>query len=323
MVKNKTKNVSLSTMLVTILAILAIVLGGLFVSDAFKPVANNTVKADNTPIVGTGWKYYSEYDDYQNELGTSFNVMYRYYNCSGEDEYDDLEGVLVITNKSIVEDGVEMDENTGYPIVPWSEYCDSIHYIFFDCGTNPRRIGDYVFACLQSLIEVHIPEGVEQISNCAFNGSCTNGGSFVWLPKTLEEDSSFSIDAYGYDGIELVFFDGTESEWVEKSYYIGLQSDEKHYEGNLTLNELAEHYYNNSYSLPEGANVVFLQTETPEPVDPNQGSGSGEQGQGQGGQEQQQEETPATGVELNIGFAVLSLALVGTMFVVAKRKEER
>ena len=39
--------------------------------------------------------------------------------------------------------------------------------------------------------------------------------------------------------------------------------------------------------------------------------------------EEQEEPTPATGVELNIGFAVLSLALVSAMFVVVRRKEER
>ena len=33
--------------------------------------------------------------------------------------------------------------------------------------------------------------------------------------------------------------------------------------------------------------------------------------------------TPATGVEANIGFAIASLALVGAMFVVVRRKEER
>ena len=62
-----------------------------------------------------------------------------------------------------------------------------------------------------------------------------------------------------------------------------------------------------------------------EPVDPNADSGSGEQEQGgqQGGSQEQGGDTPATGVELNIGIAVLSLALVSAMFVIVRRKEER
>ena len=74
MIKSKTK---MSTLLVTILAILAIVLGAMFVSNAIDNV--NTVRANNpTPtafaditddgVDANDWEYYESYDGKSNVL---------------------------------------------------------------------------------------------------------------------------------------------------------------------------------------------------------------------------------------------------------------
>ena len=480
MVKNKTKNVSLSTMLVTILTIITIVLGGMFLTNAISQNTNapvdSTVRADGP--TASGDVNYDDIDDWE------------YY---GEGNYyHGDEKVLLIKDKSVVENDYCSDSD-----LPWIDESDpyynlyDIEHVVFDFNENgtPSKVGDYVFAKLYNVDEIHLPEGITEIGYRAFLGtaeyakiylpkslfimedwpftdymgdtiSCTvyyegiiddwfvfldNGdGGLQFLGETLLEEHYITIydkneseldpedkelsDIYSFDDSTkvLTISDGRiiEHDWGDRCEHfedLGFESvelapgveptrlgsgvfgwcgeltgfdipesvtsigdDAFQYTGitSITISDSIESigwrafigcwnlssvtYEGSSeewdalvegkLGWKEGNRVSFgmfwncadsmtvhcleddmykVQTKLGyenftwsewSSEAPGSGSGSGEQGQGgQGGQEQQQEETPATGVEMNIGFAIASLALVSALFVVAnkKRKEDR
>ena len=302
MIKSKTK---MSTLIVAIVTIATILLGAMFVAGAFKPATNNTVKAATLTASDTGWEYYDTYNNYQDDFGECFG-------CDPNDT--SLYGVLVITDKSVVETDRDVED-----VAPWVEYSSNIRYVFFNCNTAPTEIGAYVFYGLEYVEVVKLPNGVETVDEYAFYYCGYNSGLILYVPGSItSDDTCLRAEGGSSDCLKIIIFDGTEEEWEEKEISVTFNtgSDQVFDEGDLTINELSSYYRSNN-SLPNSANVIFLQTEStpedPEPVDPDPVDPEPED----------PTPAPATGIELNIGVAVLSLALVGTLFVTVRRKEER
>ena len=187
MMKNKTRNVSLSTMLVTILAILAIVLGAMFVINAFKPTANNVVKADDSGSCGTSATW----------------------------SFDSDSGRLTISGTGAMSD---YSDSGGQP---WENLMSSIREIII--SDEITHIGDYAFQncnCSPYVMNIVIGNSVESIGNGSFSYAGGGKGSSIHFGSGLR-----SVGTYGFVGCSLTkMYINSLQDWLNVSFASDLSS---------------------------------------------------------------------------------------------------
>ena len=245
----------MSTLLVTILAILAIVLGAMFVSNAIDNV--NTVRANNpTPtafaditddgVDANDWEYYESYDGKSNVL-----IVKNANLANGEWEYV---SEWVGWSNSLAAKGVNASTD--------------INYLLFDCG-ELTTISDEAFAGLCVQREVHVPNGVSSIGYWAF-GSIERYNCIVFLPDTVVNLYGNTFQMWHEDEwVGIVYYDGSCSEWLElneesgctRNWNLGndLFCEEWIYQGWSDLHESGIFSFNGTesqYEIPSGIEYI-------------------------------------------------------------------
>ena len=258
----KTKTISFSTMLVTLLTIFTVLLGALFVA---KPAnAQSEVRADDPTDQGI-YGYNACFG------GSSNPYLLRFVNADAVDD----EGYLWVKNSDYNENKARSDYD-DYQGSNMNGYC-------MDGGNDEDWVRIWeIDGTGNKIWEIIRNSGHDTLT--IYNPSVVNDSS-SWLTK------SFSKTGYSKSYIVSIVFNGLSTQW--NNDIIGNIYD--YNEFTLTCSNGTRDFSNYEWG---GWDLAEEQEESTPP-------------------------TPATGVELNIGVAIASLALVSAMFVVVRRKEER
>ena len=313
MIKSKTK---MSTLLVALLTILTVLLGALFVA---KPVNAPALSADGELTVVEigdetlevdyftyeGWYIavydYSFYWLFEYSLGDFFEldrtdgeyVENPYYDPEDEDSSEEPE--VWQTYRYYVADGSTGCFDLRVEITGGSWCWDGVENLHIIVPSTIEVTGGFTEECYCDVDFYTVNTGVYTIRSFTLNSNDEDGADAVCLtiPTSIKELRG------DFENIEDIYYQGTSDDWdSEVTFELENWTD---------WSGLTVHCTDNN------CKTILYNEDTGES---SWSSWSSEGSSGSG-------DTPSTGIELNIGVAVLSLALVSTLFVVARRKEER